>query len=144
VTGGAAIAVGAPVARVGTVPVFVADQARALEFWRGAVGWEATLDVPIGNGNRWLTVSPPGGGTELLLYRPGMYGEPAETLGGRVGTWTGMVFLTDDIHGAHQTLAARGVVFGGPPEPQPWGGWETWFSDPDGNHFQLAQRPDGM
>jgi catechol 2,3-dioxygenase-like lactoylglutathione lyase family enzyme len=136
-------AVAAP-PRVGTVPVFVADQARALEFWRDAVGWDATLDFPIGNGNRWLTVAPPGGGTEILLYRPGMYGEAPETLGDRVGTWTGVVLLTGDIHATWQALEARGVTFGGQPERQPWGGWETWFADPDGNRFQLAQRPEGL
>ncbi|HEX8363383.1 MAG TPA: VOC family protein [Longimicrobium sp.] len=137
-------AVGALPARVGTVPVFVNDQARALDFWRDSVGWEPTIDIPIGNGNRWLAVAPPGGGTELLLYVPGMYGEVATTLMDRVGMWTGMVLLTDDIHGAYQAMVARGVPFGGEPEEQPWGGWETWFADPDGNRFQLAQRPEGM
>lgn len=131
-------------ARVGTVPVFVADQERALAFWRDAVGWEVTADFPIGNGNRWLTVARRRGDTELLLYRPGMYGEGPDTLAPRVGAWTGMVLLVDDIAAEHEALSGRGVEFGGIPLPQPWGGMETWFTDPDGNRFQLAQRPAWM
>lgn len=130
--------------RLGTVPVFVNDQERALAFWRDAMGWEVTADFPIGNGNRWLCVARRRGETEILLYRPGMYGEEPATLAPRVGTWTGMVFLVDDIAAAHEALTARGVDFGGPPLPQPWGGMETWFTDPDGNRFQFAQRPAWM
>jgi len=134
----------APAARVGSVPVFVADQERALSFWTDAMGWEVVADFPIGGGDRWLAVAPRRGETEILLFRPGMYGEESRALADRVGVWTGMVFLSGDVQAAYQALSARGVPFGGPPRQQPWGGWETWFSDPDGNRFQLAQRPDWM
>lgn len=131
-------------ARLGTVPVFVADQERALAFWRDAMGWEVTADFPIGNGDRWLAVARRRGETEVLLFRPGMYGPDSAPLADRVGAWTGMVFLTGDIQAAYRELSERGVPFGGPPRQQPWGGWETWFSDPDGNRFQLAERPAWM
>jgi catechol 2,3-dioxygenase-like lactoylglutathione lyase family enzyme len=130
--------------RLGTVPVFVADQERALRFWRDTLGFEVTLDLPIGGGARWLAVTPAPAGPELLLYRPGMYGEDAAELAGRVGVWTGIVFLTDHIGDVHARWHARGVRFAGEPSRQPWGGWEASFADPDGNRFQLAQRPTGL
>jgi uncharacterized glyoxalase superfamily protein PhnB len=73
-----------------------------------------------------------------------MGGDREEELRKRVGTWAGIIFLTDDIHAPYETLRQRGVEFEAEPSQQPWGGLETWFSDPDGNGFHLVQRPEGM
>jgi predicted enzyme related to lactoylglutathione lyase len=127
--------------RLGATPVFVADQARALSFWRDAAGFKVALDIPIAGGARWLTVAPSAGGTELLLYRPGMYGENPEELADRVGAWTGIVFLTDDIATEYARWCERGVHFLSAPSRQPWGGWEASFEDADCNRFQLVERP---
>lgn len=47
-----------------------------------------------------------------------------------------------DIAAAHARLAAAGVAFSRPPEPEPWGGWIATFADPDGNTLQLMQLPE--
>lgn len=129
--------------RLATVPVFVGDQERALAFYRDRLGFEVVTDQPTGGDGRWITVAPGGGGTEILLYRPGMFGEEGASLADRVGVWTAIVFVTDDIDAAYAALVERGVDFAGPPERQPWGGLETSFADPDGNRFELVERPGG-
>jgi uncharacterized glyoxalase superfamily protein PhnB len=59
----------------------------------------------------------------------------------RIGSWTGIVFYTDDIHATYETLKQRGVKFEAEPKQQSWGGMETWFFDPDGNRYHLGQLP---
>lgn len=131
--------------RLGSVPVFVSDQERALEFYRDRLGFEVVMDMPYGQEFRWLTVAERKGGTEIVLFRPArsVVGDQAAEIEKRIGTWTGVVFVTDDIQGAYERLRARGVEFLTPPAAQPWGGSEAQFSDPDGNRFHLAQRPGG-
>jgi catechol 2,3-dioxygenase-like lactoylglutathione lyase family enzyme len=130
------------ITRVGSVPVFVSDQERALKFYRDQLGLQVVTDTQLGPTFRWITVTPGPGGTELILYRavPEMNGDQTDEINARVGSWTGIVFLTDDIQSTYKTLSERGVEFEAEPSQQPWGGWETWFADPDGNRFHLAQR----
>jgi len=128
------------ITRIGTVPIVVSDQGRALEFYRDKLGFKVVSDMDYGGGVRWITVTPPQGETELLLFDPAMSGDQAEEMKKRIGIWTGIVFLTDDIQNTYQTLSQRGVKFDAPPHQQPWGGWEAFFVDQDGNRFHLAQR----
>jgi predicted enzyme related to lactoylglutathione lyase len=73
-----------------------------------------------------------------------MYGKDSEATSDRVGVWTGIVFLTDDISASYTELKNQGVKFEAEPKRQAWGGVEACFSDPDNNRFQLVQRPPGM
>lgn len=131
--------------RLGSVPVFVSDQGRALEFYRDRLGMEVVTDMPYGPDFRWLALAEQEGGTELVLFRPArvVLGDRVAEIKARVGIWTGIVFLTDDIHATHERLRARGVEFLAQPSKRPWGAWEAQFSDPDGNRFHLVQRPAG-
>ena len=54
--------------RIHLTSVFVDDQDRALRFYTEVLGFEPRTDVPVGNGDRWITVAAPGqDGVELLL-----------------------------------------------------------------------------
>ncbi len=132
------------ITRFGSVPIFVSDQERALEFFRDKIGLEVILDQRYGPTLRWVTVALRKGETEIVLFHPvpAIVGTGAEELQERIGTWTGIVFLTDDINSTYQELLERGVEFRAAPKLQPWGAWETQFVDPDGNSFHLAQRPE--
>ncbi|CAN7599298.1 VOC family protein [Rhizobacter sp. LjRoot28] len=53
--------------RINLTSIFVDDQARALDFYTGVLGFMKSRDFPAGE-YRWLTVrSPEGGDTELSL-----------------------------------------------------------------------------
>ena len=129
---------------IGSVPVFVSDQNRALEFFKNGLGFEVSLDQPMGPGVRWLTVTPRKGATEFILFPPEMAGQEAQEFNKRVGTWTGIVILSDDCRGDYEKMTSRGVSFKATPAQQAWGGWMAEFSDPDGNLFQLVERPSYM
>lgn len=132
------------ITRLGSVPVFVADQERALGFFRDKLGLKVVFDYQYGPEFRWLTLAQQKGQTEIALFRPvpSIVGDSLEKLQERIGVWTGIVFLTEDIHQTYELLRGRGVEFDVKPRKQSWGGWEALFSDPDGNRFHLVQRPD--
>jgi lactoylglutathione lyase len=132
------------ITRLGAVPIFVSDQDKALEFWRDKLGFVAVQDQTYGD-FRWLTVARQKGETEIILFKPvPSLGPGAEALKERVGTWTGIVFHTNDIQSDYETLRGRGVKFEAEPKQQSWGGLETWFFDPDGNRFHLGQMPNNQ
>ena len=109
---------------VGTVGVPVTDQARALEFYVGQLGFETRRDMPFGEA-RWIEVAPPGSATTIALVPAGV---PA-----------GIRLMTEDADSDHAELRARGVdtdpeVLRMPEAP-------AMFSlrDPDGNRLILVE-----
>lgn len=113
--------------RVGTVAVAVRDQDKALDFYVNALGFEKRADEPMGEGARWVAVSPNRAQTTVALEAG-----PEE----RIGTWAYMVLECDDIYVTHEELSGRGVEFSEEPSEQPWGMWAR-FKDIDGNEFGL-------
>lgn len=87
--------------QVGRVMVPVSDQDRAIEFYTGKLGFSVAADVPFGDGERWVEVTPPGGSASLALVPP--QGEF------RVGRMTGIAFETADPGALRDELAAAGV-----------------------------------
>lgn len=130
------------ITRLGSVPIFVSDQERAVTFYRDKLGFEIVFDQQYGPEFRWVALARQKGETELVLFHPvpSIAGNQLEELKGRIGTWTGIVFLTDDIENTYGSLCQRGVEFRTKPTKQAWGGIEAIFSDPDGNSFHLVQR----
>ena len=126
---------------IGSVPVFVNDQTRALEFYKDRLGFDVSMDMPISQGIRWLTVTPRKGSTEFILFPPELAGAEADSMRARVGSWTGITILSDDCRADYSRLVERGVQFKAAPTQPFWGGWIAEFSDLDGNKFQLVERP---
>jgi catechol 2,3-dioxygenase-like lactoylglutathione lyase family enzyme len=56
--------------QVGRVCVTVADTDRAIDFYVDALGFEKTVDVPMGDAGRWVEVALPGAPTTIALAPP--------------------------------------------------------------------------
>lgn len=56
-----------PVKRIATVTLVVDDYDRALAFYCGKLGFACKADIDLGDGKRWVVVSPAEGGAGLLL-----------------------------------------------------------------------------
>lgn len=120
------------ITEVRTVSVPVMDQDRALAFYQGKLGFEKRLDVPYGDGQRWIEVAPQGAATTLALVPPGPNGS--------CGIDTGIRFTTADAEADYADLQARGVDVD--PEIMRWPGMPPMFSlrDPDGNILRIVER----
>ncbi len=116
---------------IARVIVTVSDQDRALEFYAGTLGLEKRVDVPYGDGLRWIEVAPPGARTAIALSPP---------MSGPVGgAMTGISFQTDDVDALHAELKAAGVdadpeVMREPDPVPPM----FFFRDPDGNTLHVT------
>jgi catechol 2,3-dioxygenase-like lactoylglutathione lyase family enzyme len=89
------------VTRVHTVAVPVSDQDRALDFYRGTLGFEVRRDATFGAGNRWIEVAPSGAETTVAL--------PPAHPGVKPGVDTGLRLATPDVGAAHAALGAAGA-----------------------------------
>src|SRR5689334_5846877 len=88
--------------QVGRVCVTVADTDRAIDFYVGTLGFEKVVDVPMGDGMRWVEVALPGTATTIALAPPppGQEAQPSQS---------GIFLDTSDVDADHATLKAAGV-----------------------------------
>jgi catechol 2,3-dioxygenase-like lactoylglutathione lyase family enzyme len=115
-----------------TVGVPVTDQARALDFYTGELGFEKRLDAPLGDGGRWIEVAPPGAATTIALV-PSRPEAPA-------GVDTGIRLVTGDADADHASLLSGGVDVD--PEILRWPGVPPMFAfrDQEANRIMIVQQ----
>jgi catechol 2,3-dioxygenase-like lactoylglutathione lyase family enzyme len=89
------------VTKIGRVLVPVADQDEAIGFYTQVLGFTLTADVPYGQGDRWVEVTPPGGGAAVALVPPQGDYQP--------GRMTGISLSSPDPRADHAELAGKGV-----------------------------------
>ena len=119
--------------KIATMIVPFANQDSALEFYVSKLGFEKRVDVPFGNGERWIEVGLGDQATTIALAPP----PPGSEAGGRE---TGISLQTDNIDAYHAQLKQAGVDvdaevsrMGGPVPPM------FWLRDPEGNVLMVIQ-----
>lgn len=107
-------------ARLALVTLVVADYDEAIDWYADRLGFRLVEDTPLGGGKRWVVVSPPGGGTGLLLAKA--VGETqAAAIGAQTGGRVGFFLHTDDFARDHAAMTAKGVRFLGTPRDEAYG-----------------------
>jgi lactoylglutathione lyase len=112
------------------VGIPVVDQARALAFYIDKLGFEKRLDVPMGDGARWIEVAPPAAATTIALIRAHD--------GLSAGVETGIRLTTRDADANHADLLAHGVDAD---DVLRWPGVPPMFAfrDQDGNGLEIIE-----
>ena len=110
----------------------VADQDRALAFYRDKLGFKVKTDQPFDERQRWIELRIPGAETGVVLFTP-----PGEE--GRVGGMFPGAFTCDDVIATARELQSRGVEFVAEPAAQPWGTMAI-FKDSEGNTIVLGSK----
>ena len=118
--------------RLELVQVPVSDVDRAKAFYTDKVGFNADHDHTVGDGIRFVQLTPPGSGCSIAVGSG--LGEMAP------GSVEGLQMVVSDIHAARAELVERGVDVGEVQE-FPWGSF-VFFKDPDGNGWAVQQIPD--
>jgi catechol 2,3-dioxygenase-like lactoylglutathione lyase family enzyme len=113
-----------------TVGIPVVDQVKALAFYVDKLGFDKRLDVPIGEGARWIEVAPRGAATTIALIRA-HDGHPS-------GVETGIRFTTRDVDANHAELLEHGIDAD---DVLRWPGVPAMFAfrDEDGNGLEIVE-----
>jgi predicted enzyme related to lactoylglutathione lyase len=121
------------VEKIATVVIPVSDQDRVIDFYLEKLGFEKRIDVPFGNGYRWVEVAPSGDAETTIALAPPPDGAPSGN------HQTGISLYTADIDGFHAELKDAGVDVDaevsrmGDPVPPLF-----WFRDPEGNTLMVV------
>jgi len=113
------------------VSVPVSDAQRAKAFYQDVLGFKLVRESPMGPGQTWIQLVPPGCETTIALVTWFDAMPP--------GSLQGVMLNVSDINADHATLAARGLELS-EIHAQPWGRYAT-FKDPDGNGWILREAP---
>lgn len=120
-----------PITGIHTIGVPVTDQAAALAFYTGTLGFETRMDAPIDElGARWIEVAPAGSPVTVALV--------AAHDGAPAGGESGIRFTTGDAAALHAELRDAGVDVG---ELLNWPGVPPMFAfrDQDGNGLEIVE-----
>ncbi|GAB5436249.1 VOC family protein [Falsiruegeria mediterranea] len=120
------------------IALVVPDYDAALAFYVDRLGFTLDQDEDLGDGKRWVRVTPPGGtaGSIILAKADGAQQETA--IGNQTGGRVGFFLTTDDFARDHATMLAQGVEFEEAPRHEPYGTVAVW-RDPFGNRWDLLE-----
>lgn len=123
------------------ITVAVRDQKKAKQWYEEVLGLKVRAE-DSGTGYVELALGPGTAALSLVEPRPD-WGEPhySQTMA-RIGTATGIAFMTDSVRALELRLKHAGTQITRPPTFEPWGESVLGFADPDGNEF-LAIEPSG-
>ncbi len=113
------------------VSVPVSDVEKAKEFYADKVGFHLDGDWNIGD-KRYIQLTPVGSACSIAIGIGITQAKP--------GSIDSLLLVVEDIHAAHDELTKNGVVVSDV-QKMDWGAWHAYFSDPDGNKWQLQQKP---
>src|ERR1044071_4253788 len=112
------------------VGVPVSDQQRALDFYTKQLGFRVITDQPFDDTQRWIELGIGRSGAGIALFTPEAHRD-------RIGMFTGISFVADDVMATCKELAQKGVTFVQEPQRADWG-TSAIIADPDGNQFVLG------
>jgi catechol 2,3-dioxygenase-like lactoylglutathione lyase family enzyme len=112
-----------------TVPV--SDVDRAIGFYVGKIGFHLDGDWKMED-KRYVQLTPVGSGCSICIGKGITTTKP--------GSIDSLLLVVKDIHKTHDELVKKGVKVTDV-EKMPWGAWHIYLSDPDGNKWQIQQKP---
>jgi catechol 2,3-dioxygenase-like lactoylglutathione lyase family enzyme len=123
--------------------VAVHDPDVGLAFYRDVLGLDVRNDVKA-EGFRWVTLSPPNQpDVEIVLVEPhaGHSQEDGDAIAALLakGSLNAVIFRTDDVDKAYESIRAAGAEVLQEPIDQPYGVRDCAFRDPSGNMIRINQ-----
>jgi len=122
------------------VTVVVPDYDAGLAFYVDTLGFELIRDIDLGNGKRWVLVSP-GGASHLLLAKAADDSQMA-AIGNQTGGRVAFFLHSDNFEHDYQRMVKAGVQFLEHPRTESYGRVVVW-ADPWGNKWDLLQLRNG-
>jgi catechol 2,3-dioxygenase-like lactoylglutathione lyase family enzyme len=124
---------------IGSIALIVKDYDEAIEFYTKKLSFELVEDTDLGEGKRWVLITPPqSNGTHILLAQA-TEPEQVSAIGNQAGGRVWLFLHTNDFWQDHENMLANGVVFNEQPRNEPYGVVAV-FEDLYGNKWDLIQQ----
>ena len=123
---------------IGLVTLVVTDYDDAIDFYVNKVGFELIEDSDMGDGKRWVVISPKGAVETRLLLAKASGETQTSAIGNQTGGRVGFFLNTDDFARDHRRMKTAGVVFLEEPRYEPYG-IVAVFADLYGNKWDLLE-----
>lgn len=123
---------------IGAISLVVRDYDEAINFYVNKLGFTLLEDTDMGNGKRWVTVSPHDSTGACLLLAKAVSPEQESRIGDQTG---GRVFLflhTDNFQRDYEAMQSNGVHFLEEPRNEAYG-TVVVFEDLFGNKWDLLE-----
>ncbi|MBX7104387.1 MAG: VOC family protein [Gemmataceae bacterium] len=117
------------------VTVVVRDYDEAIAFYSDALQFRLLKDEPVGDGKRWVVMSPGDGGADILLARAVNIDQESR-IGNQTGGRVSLFLRTDDFCRDYAFMNDRGVRFVEEPRQEAYGTVAV-FLDLYGNRWDL-------
>ncbi|HVJ40969.1 MAG TPA: VOC family protein [Dongiaceae bacterium] len=123
---------------ISSLALLVGDYDEAKSYYRDVLGFELVEDTDLGQGKRWVVMSPPGATETRLLLARAATPEQASRIGNQTGGRVFLILQTDDFWRDYRAYQARGVTFCEQPRQEAYGTVAV-FQDRYGNRWDLLQ-----
>ena len=120
------------------VTLVVPDYDDAITFFTKVLNFKLTQDIDLGDGKRWVRVTPPGSAGASLLLAKADGEKQAASIGHQTGGRVGFFLETDDFYRDYTAMCAVSVQFEEEPRHEPYGTVAVW-TDPFGNRWDLIE-----
>ena len=122
---------------IASVTLLVDAYDTAITYFTETLGFALTTDDPRENGDRWVVVTPSGGGAAIRLSAARDQRQ-RDAIGAQAGGRVLIVLMTDDLKRDVTAYRARGVTFLEEPRQEPYGVVAV-FADRWGNRWDLIE-----
>ena len=124
--------------RIAHVTLLVRDYDEAIAFYTNVLGFTLESDMDMGEGKRWVIVTPPGPAGCGLLLAEAKTDEEKRGVGNQGAGRVWLFLHTDDFWRDHPVLQARGLHFLETPRSEVYGHVAV-FEDLYGNKWDLLE-----
>lgn len=120
------------------IALVVPDYDAAIDFYVGTLGFTLNQDEDLGDGKRWVRVTPPGAAQGSLILARAIGTDQEAAIGNQTGGRVGFFLTTDNFARDHAAMISKGVCFEEDPRVEPYGTVAVW-RDPFGNRWDLLE-----
>jgi len=123
--------------RLATVALLVRQYEEAIAWYTDKLGFRTAEDVTLGDGKRWIVLTPGTGGARLLLAQAADAAQ-SQAVGNQAGGRVLFFLETDDFKRDHSAMILSGVRFLEAPRHETYGTVAV-FEDLYGNRWDLIE-----